>query len=1700
MRWVQGPGTAGANDAGTRPDEIWSKGDNTTATGVTPRGAIESQWNSTVDPDLPGTRPTRVRMRAEDSGPDGEDGAAIRLVDVSLELLDPETGVVRTKVVAGSARVKREDAGTSFTPRFANQMTLYNVELTVWDGAPIVPITLRVSELDVDLATRTLRSEQAVDITGDHLSGSGTGLFVDEPGKLLRLHRDGVLRFESGDDQGSATSSQGSLRSTGALEITRSGPIGEEVLIIRGDGGSRLETRADDEWLDAETIELRGTEDSDGGFLLSTLNAVTDVVYVRGPHELRGDRARVHFDATGEPERAQVAGSAHARLTLADAELPPDAPRVEGDTVDISSEERMDIVWEEDGVHFTAAGPAVVEGGGARLMSDGDVSAVAAPGGDRAFFTFSDGVHLERDGAVLVTRDLTAEVSRDEEGRTVLTATAEGRPLLTGTDRQGRDFLLSSTGPLGFHQVGELWSVPTASGVQLTVMGENGFRARADRVRDFDPEKLALQAEGNIEIESDQGTGRGERLSVDGRERFTLLGTAAKKATFEGPEGSGEARLVRRDGSTLYLEGDVTGDFKPSAGSGETYGMKCDELTVKRTVLGAPIGSENLFDLTAKGSVEARVEGLADRLDLTCEHFVGHHVEVLDENGVAVQRTSEFSATEVERAALARREKTDLRLRLSSDTMHGTRVETVGTDGETVIEGEAVAEGKVLFHGTYQETPFSGTAHELRVDHAGHTRALAAEDERVFFSGLLPSNGQPFEMEALWIEASPERLEAHEPEIQVSSMEAGVGGEADIDIYTRAKHMISTETWLEFQEDVYVDGITEDKIPWTLEAGRVRFEGRVGSADPAQAGGEVSALFASGGVTLNLPDREMRATGETLRAKRLSGIMRLEGSPAKIDSPALIHEAEWIELDVNLGFVVGSGKGKVRPPHGDCSEGMHQDGGEQASEGEWTIEYLSSRTLVEPDALIHVLQEPRVTYRGEELSVFLPVAPSGGVVVSASWAVMWVDRHSWNQLPDREDEDPEGPQEEAAETDRQGFFGKIRGLGILNEVYLEGPVEVRFDERPSATASAVYLDVVSGHGWLADANFTIQGEHLGRGFRTIKVHAKWLRQSADTSFHADEATIALCEFDDPHVQITTGDLRITQDPNDDNRFDVVMRDNRVEMYDLLTIPLPSIETSTDENLRPDIASVRLGDSARFGSFVSAGIVRPAEGAAKFMHDLLGRGDFGTEVDVDAKYSVDAAWFGSRGALLDLGFIMEAENEYRFITELGGIPDDSKDKGYIRVPPSDRSTLRLWLRSHGRYEFDEEQWLDFAGSYQTDAGIQSEFFESDFERYEQSENFVRWRKADGPNFYSASVKVQVNDFFSEVEELPSASVWRGRTEVLPLGPTALIYSADATAAYLRRHESQGGYASPFGGPPLFSDGFGQREVLRLDTTHRVEVPVSLGALGLRATPFAVARGTAWDENTALTGDPRRGLGQAGVRLSTALWKKSDSGRLHQLLPYVEARGDVVLEESGGAPVTFDSVESPVEGSFVEVGLRGRLGAKDGSTLLDFDAHGTHANDLATAAGPNEGWNDFGFYSRLAVDPFGIPAEVIHDGRYDFDEGDTLYSRLSFGLRPRDNLAFEAAHHRGLDLDREALYEAASITGLWTWTEKWEFEGQQTLSLRDDARLGSKVILRRYGHDLVLEIESSFRQGEGASVGISVRPLVTWDRPNVGFLGL
>lgn len=1708
LRVMQGPGPQGPSAA--PPDETpWAAPDPTDALGLTPGGRL--QVRRFLEGGEDGRRPTDFVLDALDSGEE-KNGTDLFLSDVTVLYLDPETKATRMELKAARATAKRGESTTDFELELADELRLEDVQVTLNEGAPIVPVTVSVPVLYVDLEARTLSSDQAVTLAGERLSGSGTGVFFDEQAGFLRIPQNGDLRVANGGETAR-------LRSNGALSLERD-TEDQLALIVRAEGGARLSPNPpeggagpeDDQGLSAERIVLSGYEVAPGELELQVLDAEGGARYRQGPHELSGEHLKVELDLAGDPARAEVHGDAHARLEL-EPGMGPGGEAGDGRSATVSSEDIV-LEWLPDGVHVKAAGVAVISAAGAELTADGPITGVVALDGKSAVFQSSEGVRVAvnpeartagtpelLDSAVLVTREVEVTLERDDAGRPMMLAVARGRPLVTGLTTDGRTFTVSSEGELSLRQAGNDWTLPSAERVEVTVLAGERFRARAEHVENFDPRAFSLVARGRVEVETAQGLATGEELVVTARDHFTLTGTPERKAAFESADGHAEALLVERAGERVLLRGDVTANLKPTLGGGETYDLACSELSVARSLTpGEDGGSQRVMALEASELSRAVMDSPDGTLELACKHLTGAFEESLDAAGGSLGSASTLKAENVERAIVVRPGERPLRTRLTCNELTATRRATLGEDGQLAVTGEAVARGDVVFSGSLGAIPFTGLAHELAVDEASHLRASAEGEGSVFFSGLLPSNRQPFEMEARWIEATPERIEAFLPVVDVRSMQTGVPGEPDVDIHASAKHMTSSETWLEFEEDVHVEGTTTQKIPWILDAGKVHFEGKVA---PAQSGerSEVSALLASQGVVLSLPDRGMRASGETLSAQRLTGLMRFDGVPAKFETATLVQEAEWIEVDVNLGMIMDSGKIHVRPPE-------KQDGAQEEGAGEenpWTFDALSMKTLVEPDSLVLVFQEPRITYKGEQLQLSLPVLPGNEVTISATWAVMWVDREEWTRLQGRLDgtEEQAAPPEEQAQAPKAAsshaprFFDKLRNFGVLHEVYLEGPVEVEIGGQPTAFASAVYLDIVSGNGWLADASFTLNGELFGFGFKKVKLDAKWLRQSRDTSFYADSATISLCEFEKPHMLIRTGDLRITRETEKEN-FNIRLRDNSIRIYDILTLPLPSIDYSSDEKGKPILSTIKLGSSARFGSFVSAGFSRPASGAAKFFHKLLGRGSMDVDapsIDVDAEYSVDASWLGSRGVLLDLGFLVEEKDQYRFLVELGGVPDGDEDKGYIRVPESDRSTLRTWLRTNSRYWFDQEHWIDLVGTIQSDAGVQSEFFESDFEKFERQETYLRWRKSKDLHYYSATLEVPTDDFFSSVEEQPSLKVWRGRGELLSLGPTALVYSADASAAYLERRESDGGYASPYGLPAVFPDGLGDRDTLRFDTTQRIEAPFNLGFGGLRATPFALARFTAWDEDTLEEDQPTRALGQVGVRVQAAYWKLAEGGGVHQLAPYVQARNEVALEENGGVPVTFDQVELPVGGDFLDVGVRGRLAKNEGTTALDFDLRASHASNVDDAV--EDGWNEIGSFWRLMFEPYSTPMQLFHDMRYDPETRDTLYSRLTLGVRVTEALALEASHLRGLDLDHDPLFEAATIAGLYTWTEKWEFEASQSFSLLDDGdELDSAFLLRRYGHDIVFEIETSYRQGEGASFGISVKPLVGFDRPDVG----
>jgi hypothetical protein len=215
-------------------------------------------------------------------------------------------------------------------------------------------------------------------------------------------------------------------------------------------------------------------------------------------------------------------------------------------------------------------------------------------------------------------------------------------------------------------------------------------------------------------------------------------------------------------------------------------------------------------------------------------------------------------------------------------------------------------------------------------------------------------------------------------------------------------------------------------------------------------------------------------------------------------------------------------------------------------------------------------------------------------------------------------------------------------------------------------------------------------------------------------------------------------------------------------------------------------------------------------------------------------------------------------------------------------------------------------------------------------------------------------------------------------------------------------------------------------------------------------------------------------------------------MHTIAPYLSVSGDLWSGESEGEPIPLDSTEDPLPGDHIDVGVHSRWSEPSTGEAVDLSVFGRYASETGSTLPLEvlaEYLGEFG----------GKPLAVQHDGRYDLDANETLYSRVALGLELQDGLAMEAGFHHGKDALGEDLFEAASLAARWRVSPKWELEARQTVSLLDAEGLSERLVLRRYGHDFVLDMEFSNRSGEGgSSLSFSLSPVVGWASDRLGIL--
>jgi hypothetical protein len=1627
-----------------------------------------------------------MELRARDVDSLGNDQYDLK--EVQIAVLDPETGSTRAKLDSPLAHTTMIIDPSSQGGSMLKTAQFTDVDATLFEGAPVVPLRFRSPSIDYDVPQLGLTTPDRVRIDGQGIEAEGEGLRAGFGQERLVLSRDAVVHLTlAGGEEAVLQSGK-----EGSLVVDRVEIEGESRIEVTATEGSRLSiiggTRTPqigEVSIDARTIHLVGraptpdrreyelvSADAQGDVVarsagdrfdaqradfefaekgrLRKATLVDDVVLVRGGDTFNARNAVFEFAERGELSKATLTGNPTGDVGIGNY-LTAERPDLTDGRATIAGAGPL-VVTVSEGIGLALTGPATVTVAGAGLSVssseriDGTVRADRHGGEMHA----RGDVVVDYEKRILRSPSLDLFWTPQADGSLGVDAASPGATSLRGSTDEGRAVALDADGGLEARWLASKLLVPAAQGVHFSV-GEAGepdrVEASAQRVIGLDWDARIFTAEGDVEFADVDGDGDAARVVVRGERDIELFGNESRRASYRlrrssaNPEQDLRTETIAREIHATERRVMAKGDVHVEA---ELPTARLDLDAEDVDVQAAP---------ERKGSVDPRPFHLEARQDVHAKLVRGDETATLDAQWVRVDGRIEPRPGE----------EPPMKAFLSN------------------IE----ARGEV--HAVYAALPGQGAldarADRFTVDGGGKGRLSAGAGRRVTAQGSLPGALAAYALSADWIDFDQESMRASRVEGGLVDRDKPESADALLrDL--RADSIEADRTHVLLQGDAHVAGTSQQSEDWSLDAGSIRIQGDF--SDPATLqSSQVRNLVAQGGFEARMGARGV-ARGEKLEG--VPGHVRFEGRPAELAVFDAEWHAPWIEYDTE-NMLLASDKGEV----------TSRPGAEGTS---WSLAYDSMQPFDQGDTTILVLRNPRLRF--------------GSTQLFADWTLFWVDRDQWQRSGRQAIKEgtgegdllvrtPEEPANRRGETRPppnkwQAMLEAMQDSPIfrlLSEVYIEGNVEVYQVGDRSARAGALYFDLVEQHGWIQDADVVVDLDMRGEP-RPVRAKADWMRISAGPVLRADTAVLTACDFDEPHYVIETTDLRLTPqviEGDDRVAFQVTAEGNAIRFEDGLRVPLPTLAYETDTEGNPLVDRFVLGNSAKFGAAIGASINAQLGGIGLAVGKLARFAVGLPDIPIRGGWNFDVRYLGSRGLLLGAGLDLRLGDKLEFRAQADVIPDDGNDSGLVRVDRDDRSLLRTWLHARGRYwveRGDDAEWIDLALSYQTDAGVQSEFFEREFLEYEQKDNYLHWRKANGSDYYSASLKVLLEDR-TDIAELPSASAFRGRTQIATWWENPVYYTGLVDAAYLQRENGDPRYYAQF------PDGLGDRDVLRANTVQRIEMPFPVGVLGATATPFVEGTATIWsedDQDDGTSESPVQAALIAGIEASTTFWRRSTGGTAHTLTPLIGVHADVADYESGTDPVRFDETEDDILGGFVDFGLRARWWRPEGQDRLDIDIRTALGEGVQ---GPTpDGLQPIailaGYYTILG----GFPFAITQDGRYDAREGETQYSSSAMGFEPLRNLGVEFGHHYARDASDKTLYEAASIRARWRWTAKWELEAAQTQSLLENSSLGYAFVLRRLGHDFVFEIELGNRAGEGTSFGIGFEPRLTWKRDSLGLI--
>ncbi len=313
----------------------------------------------------------------------------------------------------------------------------------------------------------------------------------------------------------------------------------------------------------------------------------------------------------------------------------------------------------------------------------------------------------------------------------------------------------------------------------------------------------------------------------------------------------------------------------------------------------------------------------------------------------------------------------------------------------------------------------------------------------------------------------------------------------------------------------------------------------------------------------------------------------------------------------------------------------------------------------------------------------------------------------------------------------------------------------------------------------------------------FRVSAGHVQRGADNTLELERALITTCELEDGHTHYHVRARSVTVYPGDH------IRANHAVWY-LGRVPVFYVphwrRRLHDEygwNLYP-------GYRSRWGAYLLTSYFhRPTPNLRLEHHvDVYSERGVGLGQDVD--------WRVSDGAgHLALYYINDRK-------PLGRNPPE---------PPPDVDSGRYRLFMRHEQQLDPDTRLLLRNEYVSDIRLRRDFFDRQYRRLRQPENFASLAHQQNRYTITALANYRLNDFYGNVNRLPEVSLNWFRMQ---LGDSSFYYQSQSSAAYLQRVF------------PRDADR-DSHSTLRLDTLHSVFQPRRLDGW-LHVVPRAIYRGT------------------------------------------------------------------------------------------------------------------------------------------------------------------------------------------------------------------------------------------------------------------